>query len=73
MESGHTIGHRITFGKDDLRRILLSVLSGVIISLNLQLLVRGGGLYPGGFSGLTILIQDIFAKYCGIPVPYGRL
>ena len=67
------IAGRITFGKDDIRRVFLSLLSGVIISLNLQLLVRSGGLYPGGLSGLTILIQDIFDKYLGIPVPYGRL
>ena len=64
---------KVEFGKDDIRRIFLSVLSGVIISLNLQLLVRRGGLYPGGLSGLTILIQDIFDKFLGIPVPYGRL
>ena len=64
---------KVEFGKDDIRRIFLSVLSGVIISLNLQLLVRSGGLYPGGLSGLTILIQDIFDKFLGIPVPYGRL
>ena len=67
------IAGKITFGKDDIRRVFLSLLSGVIISLNLQLLVRSGGLYPGGLSGLTILIQDIFDKYLGIPVPYGRL
>ena len=67
-----TVG-KVEFGKDDIRRIFLSVLSGVIISLNLQLLVRSGGLYPGGLSGLTILIQDIFDKFLGIPVPYGRL
>ena len=30
-------------------------------------------MYPGGLSGLTILIQDIFGKFLGIPIPYGRL
>ena len=63
----------MSFGKDDIRRVILCVVSGVIISLNLQLLVRSGGLYPGGLSGLTILIQDIFKKYQDINVPYGRL
>ncbi len=61
------------FGKHDIRRILLCVASGVVISLNLQLLVKSGGLYPGGLSGLTILIQDIFDKFRGIDIPYGRL
>ncbi len=63
----------IRFGKGDIRRILLCIASGVVISLNLSLLVKSGGLYPGGLSGLTILIQDIFQKYQGINMPYGRL
>ncbi len=66
-------GDKLTFGKDDIRRIILCILSGVIISLNLQLLVRSGGLYPGGLSGTTILIQDIFRKFQGVELPYGRL
>lgn len=66
-------GEKLTFGRDDIRRIILCVASGVVISLNLQILVRAGNLYPGGLSGLTILIQDIFEKYRGIDVPYGRL
>ncbi len=61
------------FGKDDIRRVILCILSGVIISVNLQALVRPGGLFPGGLSGMTILIQDIFSKYRGIDIPYGRL
>lgn len=64
---------KLTFGADDIRRVLLSIAAGVIISLNLQMLVRSGGMYPGGLSGLTILIQDIFEKFRGISIPYGRL
>ncbi len=67
------LGTPMKFGKDDIRRVLLCVASGVVISLNLQLLVKSGGLYPGGLSGLTILIQDIFDKFQGIDIPYGRL
>ena len=63
----------IHFGKDDIRRIILCILSGIIISLNLQLLVRSGRLYPGGLSGTTILIQDICDKFAGLQIPYGRL
>ena len=63
----------IKFGKDDIRRIILCILSGAIISLNLQLLVRSGRLYPGGLSGTTILIQDICDKFAGLQIPYGRL
>jgi uncharacterized membrane-anchored protein YitT (DUF2179 family) len=66
-------GGKIHFGKDDIRRVILCIVSGVMISLNLQLLVRSGGLYPGGLSGTTILIQDIFDKFYHVNLPYGRL
>lgn len=72
-QMGTSTSGKMSFGKDDIRRILLCIISGVIISLNLQLLVRSGGLYPGGLAGLTILIQDIFEKFKGIRIPYGRL
>ena len=75
-EKNHTAmqsTRKLTFGVDDIRRVLLSIAAGVIISLNLQMLVRSGGLYPGGLSGLTILIQDLFDKFRGIDIPYGRL
>ncbi len=61
------------FGKSDIRRVVLCILSGMIISLNMQTFVRTGGLFPGGFSGLTVLIQNIFEKYYAIEIPYGRL
>ena len=67
------VSGKMHFGKDDIRRVVLCIASGVMISLNLQMLVRSGGLYPGGLSGLTILIQDIFDKFRGISIPYGRL
>ena len=38
-------------------------LSSAIIAFNLRSFVRVGELFPGGFSGLTILIQQIGREF----------
>ncbi len=64
---------KIHFETNDIRRILLCVGAGVLIAVNMQTFVGAGGLFPGGFSGLAVLIRDIFKKYQDIDIPYGRL
>ena len=51
-------------------RILILVLAAVILALNIKTFVRAGGLFPGGATGLTLLIQRAFEKYLGIRIPY---
>ena len=43
----------------EIRMFLFLTLASAIIAFNLRSFVRVGGLFPGGFSGLTILIQQI--------------
>ena len=57
----------------DIKRVLLCVLAGAIISINLRSFVHTGGLLPGGFSGLTILIQNVCQKFFSIELPYGPI
>ena len=37
-----------------------AVLAATIMALNIKTFVRAGGLFPGGFTGLTLLLQNIF-------------
>ena len=53
-----------------LRRVLLIVLGSALMAVNLNSFVHAGGLFPGGFSGLTILIQEIAAQYLGVTLSY---
>lgn len=46
------------------------MLAAVIFALNIKTFVRAGGLFPGGFSGLTLLIQNSFEEFTGVQVPY---
>lgn len=56
-----------------LKRIFLCVIAGLIMAFNIKSFVRSGDLLPGGFSGLTILIQSIALKFGGISIPYGPI
>ena len=58
---------------DDLRRILLCFVAGVIYAVNLRTFVNSGGLLPSGFSGMTLLIQSIFREFWHISLPYGPM
>jgi len=44
---------------DTLRRTCLILAGSLIMAVNLKSFVRAGGLIPGGFNGLTRLIQEI--------------
>ncbi|MDD7510972.1 MAG: YitT family protein [Peptostreptococcaceae bacterium] len=52
------------------KRFLFVVLGAVIIGFNIKSFVRTGGLFPGGFSGMTLLIQQILDKYADIRLSY---
>ena len=56
--------------KKDGKRIVVICLASVIMAVNIKTFVSTGGLYPGGATGLTILIQSIFERFLGIKVSY---
>ena len=56
--------------KHEAKRYGCAVLAATIMALNIKTFVRAGGLFPGGFTGLTLLIQNIFQTFMGIAVPY---
>ena len=56
--------------KHEAKRYGCAVLAATIMALNIKTFVRAGGLFPGGFTGLTLLFQNIFQTFMGIAVPY---
>ena len=56
--------------KEDGKRILMVCEASLIMALNIKTFVRTGGLYPGGATGLTILIQRVADLFFGITIPY---
>ncbi|MGE4548965.1 MAG: YitT family protein [Intestinibacillus sp.] len=52
------------------KRMLLVIAASVVMALNIRSFVDAGGLFPGGFNGLTLLIQRIAARYAGLALPF---
>lgn len=56
--------------KVEVKRYGCAVIAAVIFAVNIKTFVRAGGLYPGSFNGLTLLIQGIFREFAGMEIPY---
>ena len=70
--------HNKTF--EIFKRILFCTMGAVIIGFNIKSFVRTGGLFPGGFAGITLLIQrsldtfmDIHLSYTLIYIPLNMI
>ncbi len=62
--------HRSINYWEEARRLILIVIASVIMAANIKSFVQAGGLFPGGFNGLTILIQRSAQKFAGIALPF---
>ena len=51
-------------------RIIVLTLASLLLAVNINTFVHTGGLYPGGATGVTVLIQRIGEQYWGVHLPY---
>lgn len=56
--------------KEDARRILVICIASLIMAANIKTFVRTGDLFPGGATGLTILIQRIGEQLFDVHLPF---
>ena len=56
--------------KNDLKRIVVVCFAALMMALNIKTFVRAGGLYPGGATGLTLLVQRSAKRFFHIAIPY---
>lgn len=59
--------------KTDLKIIFFLTIASVIMAFNLKSFIRTGGLFPGGFSGVTVLVQQIGSRFFNVEIPYSAL
>ena len=55
------------------KRFLLVFVGAVIMAVNIKTFVHAGNLFPGGFTGLALLIQEAILKFSGKNIPYSVL
>lgn len=56
--------------KDDMKRIAVICVAAVLMATNIKTFVRTGDLFPGGATGLTILIQRATEMFFQLQMPY---
>lgn len=56
--------------KESIKKILVICLASFLMALNIKSFVRTGGLYPGGATGLALLIQRAADMFLHITIPY---
>lgn len=56
--------------KKEVKRVVFGLAGAIIMAVNIKTFVRAGGLYPGGFNGVTLLIQTVFQRFLGIALPF---
>lgn len=52
------------------KRLALIVIASCIMAANLKSFVQAGGLFPGGFNGLTLLLQQVGQQFLHISLPF---
>ena len=53
-----------------IKRLITVIIASLLMAVNIKIFVRTGGLYPGGATGLTVLIQRISQLYLPHEIPY---
>lgn len=51
-------------------RFLLVSAAAALMAININTFVHTAGLLPGGFSGISLLLQDVFKTFANINIPY---
>lgn len=57
----------------DLKMTLWMIVSALIYSISITSFSKVGGIYPGGFAGISRIITDILHVYFDIDIPFGIL
>ena len=55
--------------KKDGKRIAVILIASALFALNIKTFVRAGALFPGGLTGLTVLIQRFGERFWGVKIP----
>ncbi len=54
-------------------RVLLILVSSLLFAVNIKTFIHSAELFPGGFSGVAILIQNVGLKFFNKEIPYSLL
>ncbi|MCK9171713.1 MAG: YitT family protein, partial [Treponema sp.] len=56
-----------------IKRMLLICCGALLMAINIKTFVRAGNLFPGGFTGLALLIQRVALQFFSVKLPYSPI
>ena len=59
--------------KKNVKTTLVIIFSAFLSAITINIFVYSGGFFPGGFAGISVLINRSLLEYTGINLPYGVL
>lgn len=59
--------------KENLRRVAMIVTGATLSAVGIACFVRPAGLFPGGFTGVSLLIQELCGRYFGFTPSYSAI
>lgn len=59
--------------KSHLKSTIFIIISAFLMSFSLKVFVEAGDLFPGGFTGITVLISRLVKRQFDISIPFGLL
>lgn len=59
--------------RNHLKSFVLVVISALLGAMAIKIFIENGNLFPGGFAGISVLIQRLTARYFEIYIPFGVL
>jgi uncharacterized membrane-anchored protein YitT (DUF2179 family) len=59
--------------RNHLKSTALVVMSALLGAMAIKIFIENGNLFPGGFAGISVLIQRLSLRYFNISIPFGVL
>ena len=56
-----------------IKRVALIVLGSFLMAFTVKTFIKAGGIVPAGFTGLTLLLQEVFSSNFNIKLPFSVL
>ncbi len=57
--------------RKDIKTTAMVVLSALVYAFSIKVFVRAGSLFPGGFTGVTLLFTRYMMDFHGVSIPFG--
>lgn len=54
----------------DGKRLAYVIAASVVMAFTIKSFARAGGMFPGGFNGISLLIQSCLSRFGGVEVPF---